>query len=128
EGVAMRKLLTTSNLAMVLCLVGVALVFMPWAGAVIWTFDPTPQADGSYKLKSWPPAVESYPGYRFWHASASAAAFLALFLLFLATTPMRPAPRWRSVAVLVGGGTVLAVVLIGLNTEPSVFRSDMKVG
>ena len=44
EEVAMKKLLTTSNLAMVLCLVGVALVFTPWAGAVIWTFDPTAQA------------------------------------------------------------------------------------
>jgi hypothetical protein len=124
----MRRLLTTSNLAMVLCLVGVALLFTPWARAVIWTLDPTPQADGSYKVKSWPPAVESYPGYRFWHATASAAAFLALFLLFLATAPMRPAPRWRSVAVLAVGGIVLAVVFIGLNTESSVLRSDMKIG
>jgi hypothetical protein len=124
----MRKFITTSNLAMVLCLVGVTLLFMPWAGAVIWTLDPIPQADGSYTVKSWPPAVESYPGYRFRHGTASAITFLSQFLSFLATAQMRPAPRWRPVAVLAVGGTVLAVVIIGLNTEPSVFRSDMSVG
>jgi hypothetical protein len=125
---AMKKLLTTSNLAMVLCLVGCALLFLPWGSAVIWTLDPTPQADGSYKLKSWPPASESYPGYRFWHATACAVGFLALFLLLLATAPVRPVPRWRSVAILVVGGSVLALVVLGLNTEPAVFRSDMSEG
>jgi hypothetical protein len=124
----MRKFLTTSNLAMVLCLAGCALLFTPWGSAVVWTVDPTSQADGSYKVKSWPPAAESYPGYRFGYASACAAGFLALFLILLATASLEPAPRWRSAAVLIVGGAVLALVILGLNTEPAVFRSDMKAG
>jgi hypothetical protein len=108
--------------------VGCTLLFTPWGSAVIWNLDPTPQADGSYKVKSWPPATESYPGYRFGHATACAVGFLALFLLLLATTPVHPAPRWRSVAILVVGGTILVLVVLGLNTEPAVFRSDMKAG
>jgi hypothetical protein len=120
----MKKLLTTSNLAMVLCLVGCALLFTSWGSAVVWTFDSTPQVDGSYKLKSWPPATESYPGYRLWHASACAA----VFLLLLATAPVRPAPLWRSVAVLVVGGAVLVLVILGLNTEPPLFQCDIKAG
>ncbi len=124
----MRKVLTTTNLAMALCLVGCTLLLTPWGSAVVWTVDPTPQADGSYKVKSWPPAAESYPGYRFWHASACAAGFLALFLILLATAPLHPAPRWRAAAILLVGGATSILVIFGLNSEPDVFRSDMRAG
>ena len=71
----MNKWLSTTGIAMLLCLMGCGTLFLPWAETTVITVDPTPQADGTYKAKSW--VNESHPGYRFWHGAVAALTFLA---------------------------------------------------
>jgi hypothetical protein len=110
-----------------LCLIGTGTLMFPWAHAAVWAVDPTPQADGSYIAKGLPVAV-SFPGYRFWHASAGAIGFFALFLTLLVTEPISPIPLWRTVVLLVGAASIVGVVLVGLNYRHAVLQSDFKSG
>jgi hypothetical protein len=122
----MKSWVSTTSIAMLLCLVGCGSLLLPWAQATVMTFDPVAQADGSYKLKSW--LTESYLGYRFWHASVSALALLGLFLFLLVTSPIRPVPWWRSAAALIDGAGIIIIVLVGLNYRYDTLESDLERG
>jgi hypothetical protein len=113
-------------MALLLCVLGCGSLLLPWAQATVMTVDPVPQADGSYKMKAW--VTESYAGYRFWHASACALAFLGLFLFLLVAGPIRPIPWWRSATLLVGAASIIVVVLAGLNYQYGVLDSDPEKG
>jgi hypothetical protein len=89
----MQRLSVTTGIALTLCAIGCILLLWPWdwAGASVWSVDPTPQADGSYKAHGLPVA-ETIPGYRLGHAVASAAVFLAAGVFLFITGPMSPTP------------------------------------
>jgi hypothetical protein len=122
----MKEWLSTTGIALLLCLLGCSSLLLPWAQAIVLTVDPVPQADGSYKVKAW--VTESYAGYRFWHASACALTFLGLFLFLLVVGPIRPIPWWRSATLLVCATSIIAVVLAGLNYQYGVVESDSERG
>ena len=111
---------------MLLCLLGSSSLFLPWASVIVISVDPVPQVDGSYKAKNM--VGQSFVGYQFWHGAASAITFLALFLLLLATGPLRPVPWWRSAVLLVGAMSIVVIVLAGLNFRHPVLESDLAGG
>jgi hypothetical protein len=102
-----------------LCALGVATLFVPWAHATVMYFDPEqkPGPDG-----------RAYPGYRFWHAIAAAGGFLGVFLFLVVTGRLDPAPWWRWGAVLAAGGGIIGAVLAGMNSPHGVLESDMAGG
>jgi hypothetical protein len=125
----MPRLSLTTGIALALCTIGCLLLFWPWdwAGTSVWSVDPTPQADGSYKARGLPIA-EAIPGYRLGHAVASAVVFLAAGIFLFVTGPMAPAPWWRAASVLGAGVSVLAINLIGMNYPYAAFESDWRRG
>src|SRR5689334_14455249 len=102
--------------ALTLCVLGCALLFLPWAETMTLWVEPTPQPDGTYKALRLP-SHELVPGYRFWHASAAAGGFLALLLFLFATGRVRPMPWWRPTVVLAVAVGVLVTVLVGMSAH-----------
>jgi hypothetical protein len=123
----MRGLWSTAGAAALLCVLGCALVFFPWCSASVMYFDPTLQADGTYKAKALP-SIEEAPGYGLWQGVGSAAAFLGILVFLVITGPLRPVPWWRSVAVLAGGAAIAGAVLLGMRHPPRSFESDLQAG
>ena len=119
----------TTGIALALCAIGCVLLFWPWdwAGASVWSVDPTPQADGSLKARGLP-ASEAIPGYRLGHAVASAAVYLAAGVFLFITGPVAPTPWWRPAALLGAGVSVLSIILIGMNYPYAAFKSDWPRG
>jgi hypothetical protein len=113
----MRRVWSTGGLGMLLCVVGCALVFFPWAEVQIVTFDPAapqvPPPKGSL-------VHEQLRGYQLWGGVASAAAFLGGLLLLVITGPLQPTPAWRSTALLACGlaASGAAVALMAFPPEP----------
>ena len=118
----------TTAAVMLLCALGVATLFVPWAHATVMYFDPEqkPGPDGRIKAKE--AVFEAYPGYRFWHAIAAAGGFLGVFLFLVVTGRLDPAPWRRWGAVLAAGGGIIGAVLAGMNSPHGVLESDMAGG
>lgn len=125
----MPRLSFTTGAALVLCAIGCVLLFWPrdWASAAVWSVDPTPQADGSYKAHGLPTA-EVVPGYRLGHAVISATVCLATAVFLFICGPLTPMPWWRPAVLLGAGAGVLAILLVGLNYPYAVFKSDWPNG
>jgi hypothetical protein len=124
----MRRWVSTTSLAIVLCGLGAAALFVPWAEATVVLFDPVkpPRPDGSLEARRF--YTESYPGYRFWHAGAAAGGFLALLVLLVAAGGLHPVPPWRSAAQLAVGAAVIGMVIAGMNYRYAVAEGDLAVG
>jgi len=121
-----NRWLSTTRVAVLLCLLGCSTLFLPWASVLVMAVDPAPQADGSYKAKH--TVSESHAGYQLWHGAASAITFFALFLFLLVTGPLRPVPWWRSAILLLGAMCVVVIVLVGLNFRHPALESDLGRG
>jgi hypothetical protein len=121
----MRRWVSTAKVAILLCALGTATLFLPWAEATVVLFDPSkpPRPDGSRQAQRI--YTESYPGYRLWHAGAAAGGFLGLLLLLVATGGLDPTPRWRSAAQLAVGGAIIGAVIAGMNYR---YGEDMAAG
>jgi hypothetical protein len=90
EGASMRKLASTSGIAMLLCVLGCSLLFFPWASVDVMYVHPTPQPDGKYKAKF--RSSESISGYKLWQGMGCTAAFFGVLLFLFVTGPLEPIP------------------------------------
>jgi len=88
KGLFRRTFGTTTGWAMILCLLGSYLIFVPWA------VYPSPNHSSDWY------------GYEVGLGIATESLFAALFLLLLATSFMDPPPIWRAVAMFIGGAVV----------------------
>jgi len=113
---------------MFLGMLGAGALFLPWAEATVVLIDPAqkPRADGSYQARRI--YDESYPGYRFWHADATAGAFLGLVLFLAVTGGIEPAPWWRSAVLLTVGGAIIGTVIAGMNFRYAVAEGNWAAG
>jgi hypothetical protein len=123
----MRGLSWTSGVSILVCVVGCALLFVPWLSASVAYVDPTPQADGTYKAKTMP-TVQEVTGYRLWQGVGSAAVFLGVLVFLVVTGSLRPVPWWRSAAVLAAAACVVAAVVLGMRQPPPDLESDLDSG
>jgi hypothetical protein len=125
----MPRISFTTGVALAICAIGCILLFWPWdwASVVVWSVDPTPQADGSYKAHGLP-TTEVVPGYRLGHAAISAAVFLATGVFLFICGPLTPMPWWRPVVLLGAGAGALAIILIGMNYPYATFKTDWPSG
>jgi hypothetical protein len=123
-----RRWVSTTGVAILLCGLGAAALFLPWADANVILFDPAkpPRPDGVLEGRRF--YTESYPGYRFWHAGAAAGGFLALLVLLIAAGGLDPVPLWRSVVQLAIGAAVIGVVIAGMNHKYPVAEGDLAAG
>ena len=123
----MRALSWTSGVSLLVCVLGCALLFVPWVSASVAFVDPTPQADGTYKAKAMPAARE-VPAYQLWQGVGSAAAFLGVAVFLVVTGSLRPDPWWRSAAVMAVGAAVTALIVLGMRQPPPEVQSDLEAG
>jgi hypothetical protein len=121
----MRKVWSTGGLAMLLCLAGCVTLFLPWAEAIVVTFDPeapqTPLPKGSLSR-------ERLYGFQLWNGVASAAAFLMALLLLVITGPLQPTPVWRSAALLACSVAALGVAIAIMVFPPEALRNNPEAG
>jgi hypothetical protein len=122
-----RRWVSTTSIAILLCALGAATLFLPWADLTVVQFDPSKprRADGVIEGRIY---FESNPGYRFWHAGAAAGGFLSLLLFLVATGGFDPVPPWRSAAQLAVGGAIAGAVDAGMNYPYAVAEADMAAG
>jgi hypothetical protein len=123
----MRGLSWTSGVSLLVCVLGCALLFVPWVSASIAYVDPTPQSDGTYKAKSMP-AAQEVPAYRLWQGVGSAAAFLGVVVFLVVTGPLRPDPWWQSAVVMAVGTAITAAIVLGMRQPPGELQSDLEAG
>jgi hypothetical protein len=123
----MRVLWSTTGASVLLCIVGCALLFAPWASARVIYVDPTPQADGSYKAKALP-TTEEVPGYGLWQGVVSAGAFLGVLVFLVVTGPLRPVPWWRSALMMAAGAGIAGAVILGMRHPARGLEIDLEAG
>src|SRR5262245_33730941 len=128
RNIGMRRWVSTTGVAALLCALGAATLFLPWAEATVVLFDPSRPPRPGGVIQAQRILSETYPGYRFWHAGAAAGGFLSLLLLLVATGGLDPVPLWRSAAQLAVGGTIAGVVIAGMNYQYAVAETDMAAG
>jgi len=129
----MMKVWSTASLAMLLCLGGTVLPFFPWAEVTVVTFDPAaqpppPKGSVTQEIKGGSKTQERVYGFQLRSGVASAAAFLAGFLLLVITGPLRPTPVWRSAVLLACGLAALAAAIAVLAFPPEALRSSPEAG
>ncbi len=103
-------LTSTAGWAMVLCLLGAAAIFMPWAETVTWHGHL--EEDGVIRGKGFPFQDWVY-GSRLWHGYPTTFAFLGLFLFLFVTSPIKPIPLWRSIVLFLSIVGILILLVIG---------------
>jgi hypothetical protein len=124
----MKRWISTTFVATVVCVLGAGTLFVTWADATVVYYDPSKPrlADGSIQAQAL--EHDSYPGYQFWHAQAAAAGFLGLLLLLVATGGLEPAPIWRSLVQIATGAALVGVVVAGLNSHHAMTQGDKAAG
>src|SRR5262245_46224591 len=108
---SMRRLFSTTTIAMALCLLGAATVLLPWVGGQVLRLKEPLGPDGRVVATVIAPFV--LRGYELWHGCAVAAVFMAVFLFLVATGPVTPVPVWRSMVMGLAGLVVLGLALGG---------------
>jgi hypothetical protein len=121
----MRGLLSTTGASTLLCVLGIALLFLPWASALVVYVEPTPQADTPYKAKGMP-STEVVLGYQLWQGGSCAAVFLGVLMFLVITGAIQPIPWWRSATVMAGGAAIVGAVLLGMRYPARELQTDIQ--
>jgi hypothetical protein len=100
---------SSTGWAIIVGLLGAAAVFIPWAEMLTVRGQ---LENGVIHSKDLPYHEWVY-GTRFWHGYPTIFAFYGLVLFLVVTSPIKPVPLWRSIALLLAAAGILVLVAIG---------------